>query len=107
MSDTTKKIIRKLQGVVVSDAMEKTIVVRVDRVKVHPKYKKRFTVSDKYKAHDERNLYKVGDKVEITTSRPRSKTKRWRVIYSENQVRQESESVIDTGTSDAEKSDDK
>ncbi len=107
MSETTKKVIRRLKGEVVSDKMDKTIVVRVDRVKVHPKYKKRYTVSEKYKAHDERNLHKVGDMVEITASRPRSKTKRWRVIYSADQARQEAASVIDTGTSDAEKSDDK
>jgi small subunit ribosomal protein S17 len=106
MIEATQKIIRRLRGEVVSDKMEKTIVVRVDRVKVHPKYKKRYTVSDKYKAHDERNLYKIGDMVEITSSRPRSKTKRWRVVYSEDQARQETESVVDTGTLDAKNSDD-
>jgi small subunit ribosomal protein S17 len=75
-----KKVIRKrFQGVVVSDAMDKTIVVRVDRVKVHPKYLKRFTVSRKYKVHDEKNQYKEGDKVSFVECRPMSKDKRWRV----------------------------
>ena len=60
--------------------MDKTIVVRIDRVTLHPKYKKRFTVSKKYKAHDEKNEYKVGDEVIIQATRPLSKGKRWRVV---------------------------
>lgn len=69
---------RKFKGVVASDKMEKTIVVKVERTKVHPRYKKRYTVSRKYKVHDEKNQYKTGDKVTIVECRPISKHKRWR-----------------------------
>ena len=83
MSEDTKKVIRKkFDGVVVSDKQDKTIVVEVDSVKVHPKYKKRYTVSKKYKVHDEKNQYKEGDKVSFTPCRPISKDKKWRVVYS-------------------------
>ncbi|MDD4332730.1 MAG: 30S ribosomal protein S17 [Patescibacteria group bacterium] len=79
----TKKIIKKkLMGVVVSDKMDKTILVRVDRIKIHPKYGKRYTVSKKYKVHDEKNQYKEDDKVIFIECRPISKDKKWRVIYS-------------------------
>jgi small subunit ribosomal protein S17 len=71
---------KKLQGEVVSDKMQKTVVVEVRRVKMHPKYKKRYIVSKKYKAHDEKNECKVGDKVIIEECRPLSKEKRWKVI---------------------------
>ncbi len=74
---------RKFNGVVTSDKMVKTIVVRVERVKVHPKYKKRYTVSRKYKVHDEKNQYKQGDKVQFIECRPLSKDKKWRVLYHE------------------------
>ena len=77
-----KIIRRKFNGVVVSDKMNKTIVVKVARVKAHPKYKKRFNVSKKYKVHDEKNQYKEGDKVQFIETRPLSKDKRWRVVYS-------------------------
>jgi small subunit ribosomal protein S17 len=73
---------RKFSGVVTSDKMEKTIVVAVDQVKVHPKYQKRYTVTKKYKVHDEKNQFKVGDKVNFVECRPLSKDKRWRVIYA-------------------------
>ena len=77
-----KNIIKKkFHGIVVSDKMDKTIVVKVDRVKVHPKYKKRYTVSKKYKVHDEKKQYKEGDKVTFIECRPLSKDKRWRAIY--------------------------
>jgi len=80
---TQKEIIKKkFQGVVASDKQDKTIVVKVDRVKIHTKYKKRFTVSKKYKVHDEKNKIKEGDKVSFIECRPLSKDKRWRVIYS-------------------------
>ena len=71
---------RKLTGIVVSDKMQKTIVVEVERIKEHPKYKRRFKVHKKYKAHDEKGEYKVGDKVVIEECRPISKDKRWKVI---------------------------
>ena len=76
----TKVNKRIFKGVIVSDKMDKTIVVRVDRIKVHPKYKKRFKVSKRYKIHDEKNEYKVGDKVLFIETRPISKDKRWRVL---------------------------
>lgn len=68
---------RTLTGKVVSDKMTKTIVVLVERVKVHPIYKKKYTVSTKFKAHDEKSVAKVGDMVEIEELRPLSATKRW------------------------------
>jgi len=74
---------RKFSGVVISDKMDKTIVVRVVRVKLHPKYKKRYSLSRKYKVHDEKNRFKVGDKVGFVETRPLSREKRWRVLYNE------------------------
>lgn len=74
------KIQRTLQGVVVSDKMDKTIIVKIDRLKWHKKYGKQYKVSKKYKAHDEKNEYKVGDKIIIQECRPISKEKKWRVI---------------------------
>lgn len=71
---------RILKGVVVSDKMKKTVVVRVSRFVEHPRYKKFYQVSKKYKAHDEENKYKVGDKVEIVETRPISKDKKFAVI---------------------------
>lgn len=74
------KIKRTLQGVVVSDKMDKTVVVKVDRLKWYKKYKKQYKVSKKYKAHNEKKEYKAGDKVVIQECRPLSKEKRWRII---------------------------
>ena len=71
---------RKFSGVVVSDKSDKTIVVKVDTVKIHPKYKKRYTLSRKYKVHDEKNEFKTGDKVSFVECRPLSRDKRWRVV---------------------------
>ncbi|MBI4457749.1 30S ribosomal protein S17 [Candidatus Uhrbacteria bacterium] len=71
---------RTLQGVVVSDKMSKTVVVRVDRMKLHPKYKKQYKQSRRFKVHDEKNEYKVGDVVRFIETRPMSKDKRWRVV---------------------------
>jgi small subunit ribosomal protein S17 len=67
------------RGVVVSSAMDKTIVVKVDTVKAHPKYKKVVRRSSKFHAHDEQNAAKVGDLVRIVETRPLSKTKNWRL----------------------------
>ena len=75
-----KKQVRKLQGVIISNKMAKSVVVQVDSVKVHSKYKKRYKVSKKYKAHDEKNEYQVGEKVIIQEIRPLSKEKRYLVI---------------------------
>jgi len=71
---------RRLIGKVISDKMDKTVVVAVEKEKVHPLYKKRYKVIKKYKAHDEKNEYKVGDIVIIEEARPISKEKRWKVI---------------------------
>lgn len=66
-------------GIVVSDKMDKTIVVKVDRLKKHSKYEKRFKVSKKYKVHDAKNKYKIGDTVEFVECKPISKDKKWSV----------------------------
>jgi len=71
---------RILQGVVVSDAGDKTIVVRVERRVMHPVYKKFIMRSKKYAAHDENNTFRTGDQVRIEESRPISKRKRWVVL---------------------------
>lgn len=71
---------RVLQGVVVSDAPEKTVVVRVERRYTHPIYKKTVKRSKKYAAHDPNNSYKVGDVVLIQETKPISKTKCWEVL---------------------------
>lgn len=68
-----------LKGVVVSDKMSKTVVVAVNRLKKHPKYKKHFRVTKRYKAHDEKGEYHTGDKVLIQETRPMSKEKRFKV----------------------------
>ena len=74
---------RVLQGEVVSDKNDKTVVVRVERRVMHPLYKKFIRRSKKYAAHDEENRFKVGDVVRIIESRPLSKTKRWQVLVDE------------------------
>ncbi len=73
----TKKL---FEGTVVSTKMAKTVTVRVDRKKMHPKYKKYFAVSKKYKVHCENPEIKKGDKVVFEECRPISKDKRWRLI---------------------------
>jgi small subunit ribosomal protein S17 len=73
--------IRKTRiGTVVSDNMDKTIVVAVDSTYRHPLYKKILTKIKRYKAHDEKNEAKMGDKVLISETRPLSRTKRWRLV---------------------------
>lgn len=71
---------KTLKGIVVSDKMSKTIVVMVNRLVKHPKYGKYMKVSKRYKAHDETNAHKVGDKVIIEECRPISKDKHFKVI---------------------------
>ncbi|OGB90573.1 30S ribosomal protein S17 [candidate division WOR-1 bacterium RIFCSPHIGHO2_01_FULL_53_15] len=68
------------EGVVVSDKMKKTVVVRVERVFRHPEYQKVMRVSKKFKAHDEAGVCRVGDRVEIMACRPLSADKCWRVV---------------------------
>jgi len=71
---------KRFQGVVTSDKMDKTIVVKVNRTKVHPIYKKRYRVTKKYKIHDQKNEAKIGDQVIFEECRPLSKDKKWRLI---------------------------
>jgi small subunit ribosomal protein S17 len=71
---------KTLVGTVVSNKMEKTIVVKIGRRKLHPLYKKYITRSKKIKAHDEGNLCQIGDLVKVIESRPLSKEKRWRLL---------------------------
>ncbi len=81
--ENKKEIIRKsFEGVVVSTKNDKTIVVEVERVRIHPKYQKRYGVSRKYQVHDEKSVYNEGDKVHFVECRPFSKNKRWRVLYN-------------------------
>lgn len=75
-----KRILRTFKGTVVSDKMNKTVVVTVETLKEHPRYKKRYITTIRYKAHDGKNQCKVGDKVVIQECRPLSKDKRWRVV---------------------------
>ena len=74
---------RTLEGVVVSDKQDKTVVVRVERRYTHPVMKKTVRSSKKYYAHDEKNEFKVGDVVMIEERRPLSKLKRWEVIQGD------------------------
>ncbi|CAN5881511.1 MAG: 30S ribosomal protein S17 [Actinomycetota bacterium] len=68
------------QGVVVSDKMDKTVIVKVERRTTHPLYRKTVTRSERLHAHDETNDVRQGDRVRIAETRPLSKTKRWRVV---------------------------
>ncbi|MCX6720566.1 MAG: 30S ribosomal protein S17 [Candidatus Staskawiczbacteria bacterium] len=69
-----------LQGIVVSDKMQKTVVVEVESIKEHPKYKRRYKFHNRFKAHDEAGQYHVGDKVVIEETKPMSKDKNWIVL---------------------------
>jgi small subunit ribosomal protein S17 len=81
METTSQRGVRKVRrGIVTSDAMDKTIVVRVERRVRHPVYGKELTHSKKFHVHDEKNEAKVGDVVEISETRPLSRTKRWRLL---------------------------
>ena len=74
---------RRFKGIVVSNKMEKTIVVKVERTKMHPKYKKIYKVHKKYKVHDPKNQAKIGDKVVFEECRPISKDKKWKLLTIE------------------------
>ncbi len=80
MKNDSKKRKKTLVGTVVSDKMEKTIVVKVRKAGRHPLYKKRITRHEKYKAHDENRIAKEGNTVRIVESRPFSKDKRWLLL---------------------------
>ncbi|MCX6730126.1 MAG: 30S ribosomal protein S17 [Candidatus Portnoybacteria bacterium] len=71
---------RVLKGVVVSSKMDKTVVVLVERIKEHPKYRKRYKISKRYKAHDPENKYHEGDNIMIQECKPISKDKKWIVL---------------------------
>ena len=71
---------RRLEGIIVSAKMQKTVVVSVTRFKKHPKYLKYYKVSRRFKAHAENGAYKAGDRVLIEETRPLSKEKRWKVV---------------------------
>lgn len=71
---------KQLKGIITSDKMQKTVVVKVESIKEHSKYKRRFKMHKNYKAHDENKEYKIGDFVIIEETRPISKDKCWKVI---------------------------
>ncbi len=71
---------RKLQGVIVSDAMDKTVVVAIEKIKTHAKYHRQYKVKKKYKIHDPKNEFHKGDMVVFEECRPMSKDKRWKII---------------------------
>jgi small subunit ribosomal protein S17 len=78
---TMDRAMRKTRtGTVISDKMDKTVIVRVQTLKEHPKYKKHVQQSTRFKAHDEQNQCKIGDRVRIMETRPISHDKRWRVV---------------------------
>ena len=77
---TKEKKVRKFQGEIISDKADKMVVVLVTRVKIHPKYGKRYKVSNKFHVHDPKNQYHAGETVEFKEIRPISKTIRWIVI---------------------------
>lgn len=76
----TQKNYKTLKGIVVSDAMDKTVVVAVDTFKEHSKYRKKYMSTKKYKAHDEDNSCTVGDEVTIVSTAPISKDKSFKVV---------------------------
>ena len=82
MEKTSQK--QQMTGIVVSDKMDKTIVVKIDITKRHPKYHKSYTKSVKYKEHDAENAYHIGDKVVIESVRPLSRDKKFAVIKKLN-----------------------
>src|SRR5919107_3847670 len=77
---TLRSMRKEKVGRVVSDKMDKTIVVSVERLSRHPLYKRVIRLTTKFKAHDERNEARIGDTVRIVESRPLSATKRWRMV---------------------------
>ena len=82
MAKKTEKAKSVTEGTVISDKMDKTVVVAVNTLKSHRKYLKKYLVTKKYKAHDPENKCKTGDKVKIVEIRPMSKGKKWAVSYN-------------------------
>jgi small subunit ribosomal protein S17 len=79
-TDAKAPVRKEFVGVVLSDKMDKSIVVRIDKSRIHPRYRKVMRLSKKLHAHDERNDAKAGDKVRVVACRPMSKTKTWRLV---------------------------
>ncbi len=79
MAEKARGLPARRIGVVTSDAMDKSVVVRVERIVLHPRYRRYVKRSAKFMAHDEKNACRVGDTVEIQEARPLSARKRWRV----------------------------
>jgi len=77
--DEKVKKIKKLVGLIVSDKMDKTRLVKITEKRAHPIYQKTFLISRKIKAHDEKNEYKTGEEVEIVETRPFAKSKSWQI----------------------------
>ncbi len=71
---------KQLKGTIISDKMQKTAVVEVKRIKEHSKYRRKYWLSKKYKAHFEEGQYEIGDKVIIEECRPISRDKKWRIV---------------------------
>jgi len=89
MTEKIKTHKRKLKGVIVSDKMDKSVVVKVEKIKEHPKYKRRYKTHKKYIAHDETNEFSIGEKVVIEEHRPISKNKNWIVLPKNNSKKEE------------------
>lgn len=85
---------KQLKGIVISNKMQKTVVVKIERIKEHPKYKRRYKVFKKYKAHEEKGECLVGDRVVIEECIPISKEKKWKVI--ERTAVNNQEEIVDT-----------
>ncbi len=78
---------RRLKGTVVSDKMDKSVVVKVEALKSHPIYRKKYKTTTKFMAHDNENKCKIGDVVEIEEIRPLSKNKRWQVVENNKEAK--------------------
>jgi len=94
MADKIKnKIKRKLEGVIISDKMDKTRVVAITNWRFHSKYLKYYKMTKKFKAHDEKNEYHIGDRVIIEETRPLSKEKRWKIVGLVQKLESKSEEL--------------
>ncbi|HOA98728.1 MAG TPA: 30S ribosomal protein S17 [Candidatus Atribacteria bacterium] len=87
---------KRLTGEVVSNAMDKTVVVKVVRISEHPLYRKKIRKASRFSAHDENGICAVGDRVLIEETRPLSKTKRWRVVTVLQKARVEGGEEVDS-----------
>jgi len=99
---STRGLRKERAGVVISDRMQKTVVVSVERTVMHPKYKKYLRRRTKVKAHDESNTCRIGDRVVIVESRPLSRDKRWRVSRVLERSRTAEAESLGSGEAEAE-----